>query len=91
MNEKPDLMLSEDPHWAKDDCSQTAGHGNISYWPDNGTEKLTHSKETENKLLDGPATALERWKYAFPACWQGNIKYWSTYREQYYSWKFLLL
>ena len=41
LNEKPDPMLSEDPPWAEDDCSQTAGQGNISCWPDNGTEKLT--------------------------------------------------
>ena len=48
----------------EEDCSRTAGQGNISYRPDNGTEKLTDNKELENKLLDGkgPATVLEKWK-----------------------------
>ena len=56
LEERPDPMLSEDPPWAD--------QGNISYWPENGAEKLTDSKETENKLLDGktPTTALENLK-----------------------------
>ena len=64
LEKKPDPMLNEHPPWAEDDCSKTAGQGNISHWPDNGTKKLTNSKEIENKLLDGnsPATVLEKLK-----------------------------
>ena len=51
LEERPDLMLSEDPPWAEDDCSRTTDQGYVSYWPENVTEK-----ETENKFLDFPAT-----------------------------------
>ena len=64
LEEKPDPMLSEDPPWAEDDCSRTAGKGNISDCPDNGTEKLTHIQDIENKLLEGRSsdTVLEKLK-----------------------------
>ena len=41
LEEIPDPMLSEDPPWAEDDCSRTVDQQNISYRPENGTEKLT--------------------------------------------------
>ena len=64
LEERPDPMLSEDPPWAEDVCSRTADKGNVSDYPDNGTEKLTDRQEIDNKLLDGksPTTVLENLK-----------------------------